>query len=78
MLKFTLSVRINLFYLYFPPSFHPTVLCFCPVGLSLLTTFSTGLVGVKNIVLTTKVLQDRNIKLLGGTTVENKGKTNYF
>jgi len=32
-----ISVIINLlFYLYFPPSFHLTVACFCPVGLSLL------------------------------------------
>ena len=27
------------------------------------------------VVLTTKSLQDRNIQLLDGTTVENKGKT---
>ena len=32
-----ISISINLlFYLYFPPSFHLTVLCFCPVDLSLL------------------------------------------
>jgi hypothetical protein len=30
-------------------------------------------VGVENVVLTTKGLQDRNIQLLDGTTVENKG-----
>ena len=30
---------------------------------------------VENVVLTTKGLQDRNIQLLYGTTVENKGKT---
>ena len=30
---------------------------------------------VENVVLTTKGLQDRNIQLLDGTTVENKGKT---
>ena len=31
------KIRTNLlFYLYFPPSFHLTVVCFCPVGLSLL------------------------------------------
>ena len=29
-------VRITLFYLYFPPSFHLIYVCFCPVGLSLL------------------------------------------
>ena len=43
-----------------------------------------GLVGVEvtsrptrpvdNVVITTKGLQDRNINILAGTTVENKGK----
>ena len=28
--------KLELNYLYFPPSFHLTVGCFCPVGLSLL------------------------------------------
>ena len=55
-----------------------------------ITTFSTGLVGVvvketdvtstptrpvENAFITTKGLQDRNIHILDGTTVENKGKT---
>ena len=40
-----------------------------------ITTFSTGLVGVENVVITTKGLQDRNIHTLDGTTVENRGKT---
>ena len=52
------------------------------------TTLSTGLVGVEtevtstptrpveNVVITTKGFQDRNIHILDGTTVENKGKTN--
>ena len=47
-----------------------------------ITTFSTGLVGnfnthktFENVVITTKGLQDRNIHILDGTTVENKGKT---
>ena len=47
-----------------------------------ITTFSTGLVGVivtsvswlDNVVITTKGLQDRNIHILYETTVENKGK----
>ena len=30
---------------------------------------------VENVVITTKGLQDRNIHILDGTTVENKGKT---
>ena len=29
---------------------------------------------VDNVVITTKDLQDRNINILAGTTVENKGK----
>ena len=29
---------------------------------------------VENLVITTKGLQDRNIHILDGTTVENKGK----
>ena len=47
-----------------------------------ITTLSTGLVDVEstptrpvdNVVITTKGLQDRNINILAGTTVENKGK----
>ena len=51
------------------------------------TTFLTDLVGVEtevtstptkaieNILLTSKALQERNIQMLDGTTVENKGKT---
>ena len=50
-----------------------------------ITTLSTGLVGVEvtfvtptrpvdNVVITTKGLQYRNIHILDGTTVENKGK----
>ena len=29
---------------------------------------------VDNVVITTKGLQDRNVSILGGSTVENKGK----
>ena len=49
-----------------------------------ITTLSTGLVGVEvtstptrpvdNVVIATKDLQDRNIYIIAGTTVENKGK----
>ena len=49
-----------------------------------ITTLSTSLVGVEitlsptrpveNVILTTKDLQDRNIRILDGTTVENKVK----
>ena len=39
-----------------------------------ITTLSTGLVGVDNVVIATKGLQDRSINILAGTTVENKGK----
>ena len=33
---FNFELKLELIYLYFPPSFHLTVGCFCPVGLSLL------------------------------------------
>ena len=39
-----------------------------------ITTLSTGLVSVDNVVIATKGLQDRNIYIIAGTTVENKGK----
>ena len=39
-----------------------------------ITTFSTDLVGVENVVITTKGLQDRNNLLLDERTVKNKGK----
>ena len=45
-----------------------------------ITTLSTGLVGVEVtsvswlVVIATKGLQDRNINILAGTTMENKGK----
>ena len=42
--------------------------------LVVIITFSTNLVGVENVVLTTKGLQDRNNLLLDGRTEENKGK----
>ena len=35
---------------------------------------STPTIPVDNVVITTKDLQDRNINILDGTTVENKGK----
>ena len=42
--------------------------------LVVITTLPTGLVGVDNVVITTKGPQDKNINILDGTTVENKGK----
>ena len=49
-----------------------------------ITTLSTGLVGVEvtststrpvdNVVIATKGLQDKNINIIAGTTVKNKGK----
>ena len=68
-------VRINLlFYFHFPLSFHITVVCFCPLGLSLLIQHfqqvlwvlktevtSTPTRPVENV-LTMKGLQDRNIQ----------------
>ena len=38
-----------------------------------MTTFSTR--PVENVVIKTKGLQERNIHILDGTEVENKGKT---
>ena len=68
-----------LFYLYFPPSSHPIFVSFFSVGLSLLKHFEQVLrelkLPVENFVLTTKDLQERNIQMLDGTTVENKRKT---
>ena len=37
-----------------------------------ITTLSTGLVGVDNVVITRKGVQDRNINILDGTTVKIK------
>ena len=36
---------------------------------------STPIRPVENFVITTKGLQDRNVHILDGTTLENKGKT---
>ena len=54
--------QLELIYLYFPPSFHLTVVTSTPTR------------PVENVVITTKGLQDRNNQLLDGRTVENKGK----
>ena len=51
--------QLELIYLYFPPSSHLT---------------STPTRPVDNVVITMKGLQDRNIHILDGTTVENKAK----
>ena len=76
--------QLELIYLYFPPSSHLIYVCFCPFVV--ITTFSTGLVGVvvtsvwtptrpvEDVVITTKGVQDRNIHILDERTVENKGK----
>ena len=70
-------------YLYFPPSSQLLFLCFCPVGLSSTVdscpsqeteVTSTPTRPVDNVVIATKGLQDRNTKIIAGTTVENKGK----
>ena len=39
---------------------------------------STNTRPVDNVVITTKGLQDRNIHILDGTTVENKGKLDHY
>ena len=67
------TVRINL------PLFSTVVSAIIFVFLSCrpfvaITTLSTGLVGVDNVVIATKGLQDRNTNIIAGMTVENKGK----
>ena len=52
------NIILQLIYLYFPPSSHLIYISTRPV----------------ENVITTKGLQDRNIHILDGTTVENKGK----
>ena len=70
---------------YFSPSSHSIVVCFFPVGLSLLIqhfqqilwalkfllydrrNFNTHKTCLKNVVLTTKGLQERNVQLLDET-----------
>ena len=55
-----ISFRFNiLFYLFFPPSSHPTVVFLSYRPFVVKEIFSTGLVGVENV-LTTKGLQERN------------------
>ena len=49
----------------------PTV--YCPSQETEVTSTPTR--PVDNVVITTKGLQDRNINILDGTTVENKGKS---
>ena len=81
--------QLELIYLYFPSSFHPTVGCFLSCRpFVVITTISTGLMGVEvtsvvtsiptrpveNVVITTKDLQDRNNLVLDGRMMENKGK----
>ena len=76
-----ISVRINLplFSIIVPASICKFLSCRPFV---VITTLSTGLVGVTstptrpvgNVVITTKGLQDRNLHILAGTMVENKGK----
>ena len=79
------NVMLELIYLYFPPSSHMIYVFLSCRPIVVVITLSTGLVDVEVTsvswlgqltvgVITTKGLQDRNIHILGGTTVENKGK----
>ena len=65
--------QLELIYLYFPPSSHLVYLCFCP-GLGQETEVTSTPTRPVDNVITTKGLQDRNINILDGMTVENKGK----
>ena len=62
--------QLELIYLYFPPSSY--LLYVCPSQETEVTSTPTR--PVDNAVITTKGLQDRNIHITDGTTVENKGK----
>ena len=64
--------QLELIYLYFAPSSHLVYLCFCPSQETEVTSTPTR--PVDNVVIATKGLQDRNINILDGTTVQNKGK----
>ena len=80
------QLELIYYFTYFSPLSHPMVVFLSCRPFAVNTAFSTGLVGVKvsststptrpveNIVLTTKGLQDRNIHIFDGRTVENKGK----
>ena len=64
--------QLELIYLYFSPSFHQTVVsALCLVGVEVTSTPTRP---VDNVVIATKGLQDRNINIIAGTTVENKCK----
>ena len=58
--------QLESIYLYFPPS---SQLLYLETEVT-----STPTRPVDNVLITTKGLQDRNINILAGTTVENKGK----
>ena len=58
--------QLELIYLYFPPS---------TAQARRQEVTSTPTRPVDNVVITTKGLQDRNIHMIDGTTVENKGKS---
>ena len=68
-----LLIVLSLFSTVVPSNFCMFLSC-RPVVVNTFST-STPTRPVENVVLTTKVLQERNIKKLDGTTVENKGKT---
>ena len=56
----------------FPPTSHLIYVCFCLSQETEVTSTPTR--PIKNVVITTKGLQDKNIHILGGTTMKNKGK----
>ena len=67
--------RFQLELIYYFSTVVPSNSCvFLSCRSFVVNTFSTGLVGVENVVLTTKSLQDRYIQMLDERTVENKVK----
>ena len=62
--------QLELIFLYFPPSSH-LLYVNCPSQETEVTSTPTRPV---DVVIATKGLQDKNINIIAGTTVENKGK----
>ena len=65
-----ISVRNYYYFTYFSTVVPSNSCVFLSCRSFVINTFSTVLVGVENVILTTKGLQERNPQLLDGTTVE--------
>ena len=65
------QLELIYYFTYFSPLSHPT-LCVSLCRPLVINTFTTGLVGIENVILMTKGLQERNTQVLDGTTVKNR------